>query len=88
MSVQFIRGIVKEFETDGNATTSKQNIEHVSRRNVNNFKTSMSNKEFQMHEQMKHDLQTKTSRKNQIEHYFNIVDRQLQSAMKKKMSEC
>lgn len=44
-------------------------------------------KELQVYEKIKHDLQTKTEKINQIEHYFIIVDRQLQFTIKKKMFE-
>lgn len=86
LSTQFICGIIKELETSGNTKTSKRNAKSVSH-NVTNFKLSTLNKELQKHEQIKHDIQTKISKKNQIEHYFDVVERQLQFAMKKKMFE-
>lgn len=83
LSIQFVTGIIDELEADGRAIF-KRNLKS-DYHNVANFKLNTLNKEQQTYEQIKHEVQTKIGRKNQIEHYFNVVDRQLQCVMKKKM---
>jgi len=83
--IQFIEQITDELQrTDGNARFKRYSENDF--RDVIDYKWNvLLNKSLQHYEQIKHDIQTKTSRKNQIEHYFDIVDRQLQFDMKKKM---
>ncbi|XP_025194254.1 uncharacterized protein LOC112593883 [Melanaphis sacchari] len=83
LSVQFVTGIIEELEAKSKAIFKRNSKDDFC--NVANYKRNTLNKEQQKYEQIKHDVQTKISRKNQIEHYFNAVDRQLQFVMKKKI---
>lgn len=85
-SVQFITRIIEEFEVDeDDNATLKLNSENDLRSVANYHKRHTLNKERQTCEQIKKDIQTKINKKNQIERYFDVVDRQLQFSMKKKM---
>lgn len=86
LSVQFIIQVIEELERDGNSI-SEQNSENNIRSAMSGCKWSALNKELQVCEKIEHDIKIKTDRKNQIEHYFNVVDRKLQLAMKKIMFE-
>ncbi|KAE9524130.1 hypothetical protein AGLY_015495 [Aphis glycines] len=80
LSILFVTGIIEELE----ANKIKQNLKGDFY-NVINYKRNTINKEQQKYKQIKHDIQMKIEKKNQIEHYFNAVDRQLQFVMKKKI---
>jgi len=82
LSIQFVNGVTQELEADGK-TVFKRNVKKDFS-NIADYKLFAINKEQQKYEQTKHDVQAKINRKNQIEHYFNVVDRQLQFVMKKK----
>ncbi|CAI6352842.1 unnamed protein product [Macrosiphum euphorbiae] len=83
LSIQFVNGVTQELEADGK-TIFKRNVKKDFS-NIADYKLFAINKEQQKYEQIKHDVQAKINRKNQIEHYFNVVDRQLQFVMKKKI---
>lgn len=83
LSIQFVNGVTQELETDDKAIF-KRNIKSDFH-NVADYKQFSLSKEQQKYEQIKHEVQAKIGRKNQIEHYFNVVDRQLQFVMKKRM---
>jgi len=84
LSIQFVTGIIEELEANSKAIF-KGNLKGDFYNVANNYKRNMINKEQQKYEQIKHDIQTKIGKKNQIVHYFNAVDRQLQFVTKKKM---
>jgi len=83
LSIQFVNGVTQELETDGKAIL-KRNVKSDFHK-IADYKRFSLNKEQQKYEQIKHEVQAKIGRKDQIEHYFNAVDRQLQFVMKKKM---
>ncbi|KAL4126281.1 hypothetical protein QTP88_010504 [Uroleucon formosanum] len=83
LSIQFVNGVTQELETDDKAIF-KRNIKSDFH-NVADYKQFSLSKEQQKYEQIKHEVQAKIGRKNQIEHYFNVVDRQLQFVMKKRI---
>lgn len=83
LSIQFVNEVTQELKADGKAIF-KRNVKKDFP-NIADYKLFAINKEQQKYEQIKHDVQAKIGRKNQIEHYFNVVDRQLQFIMKKKM---
>lgn len=56
-------------------------------RNITNKRSELLNKELQKCEKIKNDIKMKIDKKKQIEHYFNVIDRQLLFYMKKKMFE-
>lgn len=58
---------------------NKQSVACYKRNKVNNEKSK--------YDKIKHDVQMQINRKNQIEHYFNVVDHNIQYAMKKTMFE-
>lgn len=82
LSFQFVTKIFKKLE---NVECDILNNEFQNKSNCRRITSNQ--KELQVYEQIKYDLQTKTDKINQIEHYFNIVDRQLQFTIKKKMFE-
>lgn len=84
LSIQFVNGVTQELEADGKAIF-KRNIKSEFHNYVADYKRFSLSKEQQKYEQIKHEVQAKIGRKNQIEHYFNVVDRQLQFVMKKRM---
>lgn len=86
LSVQFITRIIKKLKADGE-TNFKQNSGNYLRNTTNYKQRALLNKELQKCEKIKNDIQTKIDRKKQIEHYFNVIDRQLLFSMKKKMYE-
>jgi len=86
ISVQFITRIIIELEAESNKTT-KQNLENKLFYGITNCKWNPLNKELIKYGKIEHDIKKKITRINQIEHHFNIVDQQLQCAMKKKMFE-
>lgn len=83
--IQFIERITDELQrTDGNASFKRPSENDF--RGVIDYKwNTLFKKALQHYGQIEHDIQTKTNRKNQIEHYFDVVDRQLQFDMKNKM---
>jgi len=81
--IPFVTGIIQELESNGKENF-KQKLKSDSD-NIVDHKDFALNKEQRKYEQIKYDVQTKLCRKNQIEHYFDVVDRQLQFVMKKKM---
>ncbi|CAH1731951.1 unnamed protein product [Aphis gossypii] len=83
LSILFVTGIIEELEANSKSIF-KQNLKGDFY-NVINYKRNTMNKEQQKYKQIKHDIQMKIEKKNQIEHYFNAVDRQLQFVMKKKI---
>lgn len=83
LSIRFVTGITQELESNGIANfKQKLNCDSDS---IVDYKCLALNKEQRKYEQIKYDVQTKICRKNQIEHHFDVVDRQLQIVMKKKM---
>lgn len=84
LSVQFITQIIEELEVDNNAIL-KMNSENNLCSITNYHKRQILNKERKTCEQIKQDIQIMINRKNQIERYFETVDRQLQFEIKKKM---
>lgn len=82
LSVQFTMQIIEELEKDRNLI-SEQNSENNIRNTTPDIKWNTLNNELQMCEKIEHNIKIKTDRKYQIEHYFNVVDRKLQLAMKK-----
>ncbi|XP_022170359.1 uncharacterized protein LOC111033757 [Myzus persicae] len=83
LSIQFVTGVTQELEADAKAIF-KQKLKSDFH-NIADYKRFALNKEHRKYEQIKFDVQAKIGRKNQIEHYFNVVDRQLQFVMKKKI---
>jgi len=83
LSIRFVTGITQELESNDIANF-KQKLKSDSD-NIVDYKSFPLNKEQRKYEQIKYDVQTKICRKHQIEHYFDVVDRQLQIVMKKKM---
>ncbi|XP_025421957.1 putative leucine-rich repeat-containing protein DDB_G0290503 [Sipha flava] len=84
VAVQFITQIIEELEADDNATI-KMNSENNLCSVTNYHKRQILNKDRQTCEQIKQGIQTMINRKNQVERYFEIVDRKLQFAIKKKI---
>jgi len=86
LSILFVTGIIEELVTNSKSIF-KQNLkdDFYNVTNYKRYKRNTLNKEHQKYKQIKHDIQMKIEKKNQIEHYFNAVDRQLQFVMKKKM---
>lgn len=83
LSIIFVTEIIEELEANSKSIF-KQNLKNDFY-NVTNYTRNTMNKEQQKYNQIKHDIQMKIEKKNQIEHYFNAVDRQLQFVIKKKM---
>lgn len=86
LSVQFVTQLIQNLEVDINSN-SKQTSKNNFCNSIIKYKWNTSNKEFRKCDKIKHDIQIKTEKKKQIEHYFDAVDQQLQLAMKKKMLE-
>lgn len=70
-----------------NNSTLKQNLKNNFCDSITKYKWNTFNKDLQKCKQIEHDIENKSERINQIEHYFKTVDQQLQFVMKKKMLE-
>lgn len=70
-------------------TSFKRDVEYDCRDEVIcSYKLNTLNLNKELHrkcDKIKHEIQIKNNKKNQIEHYFNAVERQLQYTMKKIM---
>ncbi|VVC44133.1 Sterile alpha motif/pointed domain [Cinara cedri] len=87
LSVRFVTRLIKQLEADYDADlvfirNSRNDFRTVA---VYDYKPNKFNIDQQTHEKLKQDVQRMLGERNKIEHHFNIVDRQLQFAMKKKM---
>lgn len=86
LSIQFITRIIEKFKVDGNTNIKRNSGNDF--RNITNYRWStLLNEKLQKYEKLKNDVQTKIARKKEIEHYFNVIERQLQYSMTKKMFE-
>lgn len=87
LSVQFVTRMIDEFDKCGEPTCKQNSKNDFCSGTATNYSWSMFNKELQKCERIERDVRTKIDRKNQIEHHFDVVERQLQLAMKNKMFE-
>lgn len=88
-SVGFVTRLIEQLEADRNCTVFKGNSENDFRtRTVVEYDRNKFNKDLQTYEKRKQGVQTMADKQNDIERHFNIIDRQLQWAIKKKMFVC